>query len=159
MLTITILTACLPWVLKALANKSYVSKPKGSASWLPLLAAMLFAVSYVLPTINISGTETFQQHFVGGGIYSACLFIYFRHTLGWKLPKYTAILFLFAWVSALGVANELFEFTLHQLHLVEIDISDTSWDLVANTLGAFAGYLLLHPLLGSGSSVNDRHQR
>jgi glycopeptide antibiotics resistance protein len=37
----------------------------------------------------------------------------------------------------LGVANELFELFITQSGLIHLDPSDTWWDLLANTLGAY----------------------
>lgn len=135
-------TACLPLIIMGISRKQ-TGKHLGSYSWLPLLAAALFLVSYYIPTIHISNeTDTFQQHFVGGGMYTACLFIYFQKLLRWNASFLVGLAGLFAWVSALGVANELFEFALVKLNITNIDIRDTSWDLFANTCGALAGYIL-----------------
>jgi hypothetical protein len=115
-----------------------------SYGWLPALAAFLFIFAFLLPNIHISSeTNTFQQHFVGGGIYTACLYIYFKKLLGWKLPLLASFVVLFAWASAFGVANELLEFTLNKLNLAQIGTGDTDWDLLANTLGALTGYVVL----------------
>jgi hypothetical protein len=104
----------------------------------------LFIIAFFIPDISISSeTTTFQQHFVGGGLYVACLYVYVKQLLGWKLPLRASILALFAWVAAFGVANELIEFTLTKLQLAQINTVDADWDLLANTLGAFVGYGLL----------------
>lgn len=139
-------TACLPLIVMLVARQTG-SKLQSSYNWLPSIAALLFLVSYFIPDIHISReTDTFQQHFVGGGLYSACLFIYLQRLLRWSASLASGLAQLFAWVSALGAANELFEFAVTKLNLVYIDTHDTSWDIVANTCGAFAGYIIF--LLG-----------
>jgi len=141
---IALLTALLPYLIKRLARVLPTVKIHESADWLPILAAFLFVIAWFLPNIHISDeTTTFQQHFVGGGMYCACLYVYFKKLFGWKLPLATSLIVLFAWVSAFGVANEMLEFTLTKLGLAQIGIGDTDWDLLANTLGAFMGYFIL----------------
>ena len=115
-----------------------------ACAWLPVLAGVLMVVSTQLPNIHISNqTSTFQQHFVGGGMYSACLYLYAKQLFRWRLNWLIDLLALFAWVSAFGVANKMMEFALLELHLAHINTADAYWDLLANTLGVFAGYLLL----------------
>jgi hypothetical protein len=123
-------------------------------------------VSIFLPNVHISDqTTTFQQHFVGGGMYSACLYLYAVQLFNWRLHWLVHLTVLFAWVSALGVANKLMEFAVLELHLAHIDTADAYWDLLANTLGGFAGYMLLCRLPGlrppevRGSGVINRWWR
>lgn len=118
-----------------------------SYSWLPFLAACLFVSAFFLPNIHISSeTSTFQQHFTGGGIYTACLYLYFKKLLGWRLSVLASLVVLLAWTSTFGVANELLEFTLTKLNLANIGSGDTDWDLLANTLGSLTGYVILSVL-------------
>ena len=139
-----IVTACLPIIMKFTAKCMPNIKFYSGSSWLPILAGILIVVSTQLPNINISNqTSTFQQHFVGGGMYSACLYLYAKQIFNWKLYWLVDLLALFAWVSAFGVANKMMEFALLELHLANIYTGDAYWDLLANTLGGFIGYLLL----------------
>jgi hypothetical protein len=143
-LLITLLTTLLPYIVKRVVAFIPAIKVQKSYDWLPILAAFLFIIAWFLPDIHISKeTTTFQQHFIGGGIYSACLYVYFKKLLGWKLTLIPSLFILFTWVSAFGVANELIEFTLTKLNVAQIGTGDTDWDLLANTLGAFMGYVLL----------------
>lgn len=93
-----------------------------------------------LPAVHIANTTTFPQHFVGGGMYSACLYMYVKQVFGWRLHWVVDVLALFAWVSAFGVANKLAEFALLETGLANIYTGDAYWDLLANTLGGFVGY-------------------
>ena len=143
-LFVGIVTALLPFLVKLAVHTMQGMKIHKSYDWLPVVAAFLFVVAWFIPDIHISNeTTTFQQHFVGGGIYSAFLFVYFKKLLGWKLSLIPSLIVLFAWVSAFGVANELIEFTLTKLNLAQISTGDTDWDLLANTLGAFTAYGIL----------------
>jgi len=143
-LFITLLTALLPYIVKQLVVIIPSVKVQKSYDWLPLLAAFLFIAAWFIPDIHISkDTTTFQQHFIGGGVYSACLYVYFKKLFGWKLALIPSLITLFAWVSAFGVANELIEFKLTKLNLAQIGTGDTDWDLLANTVGAFLGYITL----------------
>lgn len=146
-LLLSVATACLPIIVR------YISKlfPKinlhPANAWLPILAGVCMVVSTYLPNVHISDqTSTFQQHFVGGGLYSALLYFYFKQLFDWKLNWLLDLLALFAWVSALGVANKLIEFALLELGLAHIYTGDAYWDLLANTLGGFLGYLILFRL-------------
>ena len=140
-----IVTACLPIIVQFIPRVFSTIKLYPARSWLPVLAGLLIVISTQLPNIHISTqTSTFQQHFVGGGIYSACLYIYAKQLFNWRLHWFIDLCALFAWVSAFGVANKMIEFTFLELHLAHIDTADAYWDLLANTLGGFVGYLLLY---------------
>jgi hypothetical protein len=142
-LTITVLTALLPlivpqltWILRLRTYPSPV--------WLPSIAAVLFYFSFYLPDIHISPeTTTFQQHLVGGGMYSGVLYLYAKRLFHWNFSGIGDIVMLFAWVSSLGVINKLLEFALAKSNLMILDMSDAYWDLLANTLGAYLVYLIL----------------
>jgi hypothetical protein len=143
-------TACLPLIVPYFERIAPAVKIHPANSWIPILAGILIVISTQLPNIHISTqTSTFQQHFVGGGMYSACLYIYAKQLFKWRLHWAIDLLALFAWVSAFGVANKMMEFALLELHLAHIDTSDAYWDLLANTLGGFVGYLLFYKLANS----------
>jgi uncharacterized membrane protein YidH (DUF202 family) len=136
-------TAALPLLVSLVARQVPAFKPRRPDPLWVYLAALLIVVSVLLPDIHISNqTQTFQQHFVGGGMYVACLFIYIKQLLNWRLHWTAEILVLFAWVSAFGVAVELLEFLATQVDIVHLANADTDWDLLANTLGAFCLFLL-----------------
>jgi hypothetical protein len=139
---VTILTLLLPVIVPRLANRYHYQLHPASI-WLLVAAAILYFAGTFLPDIHISSeTSTFQEHFLGG-VYTALLYIYFAQLAGWRPRWYVALFTLFAWTSALGTFNELVEFTLVKLNITYIDITDTSWDLVANTCGSFAAYGLV----------------
>ncbi|MBP9852444.1 MAG: hypothetical protein QG629_46 [Patescibacteria group bacterium] len=114
------------------------SKHKG---WL-LLACVLFFVSWFLPSPEIHGRDTsFTTHFVGGGIFCGFLWLYLLKAIRPKFSsRWLEPLSLFALVCMLGVVNELFEIFLFELGRMSFGITDTSWDLLANTLGALIFY-------------------
>jgi len=145
---LAIATACLPVIVPFIHRLLPVIKLYPARSWLPVLAGFLIAISTQLPNIHISNqTTTFQQHFVGGGMYSACLYIYAKQLFNWRVHWFIDLCALFAWVSAFGVANKMIEFAFLELHLAHIDTADAYWDLLANTLGGFFGYLLLYKII------------
>ena len=109
------------------------------------LAGLLFLVSWYLPSPLVNGEQThFMTHFVGGGLFTATLgaYILLATKRTTRYAWYYEAAMLYALVSALGVANELFEVMLYRVGLMPAGISDTSWDLVANTLGAALGFVL-----------------
>ena len=110
-----------------------------------VLACVLFAVSWYLPSPLVHGAQThFMTHFVGGGLFTAALVAYVLlvKKQAARYKWYYEAAALFALVSTLGVANELFEVVLYWAGLMPAGIADTSWDLVANTLGAATGFII-----------------
>lgn len=119
---------------------------KKDTSTLPLLiGGILFFISWYLPSPLINGENTaFTTHFIGGGVFSGFVWYYIKNALGWQPKRWRALLelaSLYALVSSLGVANELFELVIKMGGLTTIPLTDTSWDLLANTLGAFAFWI------------------
>lgn len=142
---LAVITALLPYLVRYIPRFFPTLKLHDARSWLPLVAGLLMILSTQLPNIHISNeTSTFQQHFVGGGMYAACLYIYAKQLFQWQLHWLIDLVALFAWVSAFGVANKLVEFGFLKLGLAHIDTADAYWDLLANTLGGFVGYALLY---------------
>lgn len=139
---LALLTTCLPLIVHYIPNVVPGIKLCKAPAWLPIVAGILMVVSTRLPDIHISNqTTTFQQHFVGGGMYCACLYLYAKRLFHWRLHWFLDLIVLFAFVSAFGVANKLIEFAFLALHLAHINTADAYWDLLANTLGGFVGYL------------------
>lgn len=127
---------------------AHLSGIRSTTSKLPLVVAgMLYFISWFLPSPLINGQDTsFVTHFVGGGVFVGFLWLYVVNYFDWR-PKHKTleIATLFAAVSTLGAINELFELLLVELNLTEVLISDTNWDILANTLGSlafYAGYLV-----------------
>jgi hypothetical protein len=104
-------------------------------------ACVLFAVSWYLPSPDIYGQQTsFVTHFLGGGVFCGLLGVYLKRAIGWHAKWFAELAALFALVSSLGVINELFEVMLWMVGAMPEGITDTSWDLVANTAGALCCY-------------------
>lgn len=131
----------LPTALARISGKS------STTSRAPLVAAgFLYFISWFLPSPLINGQDTsFMTHFVGGGLFTGFLWLYTKNYLNWQpKQKILEIITLLAAVSALGAANELFELALVEFDLADVLITDTNWDILANTLGSllfYAGYL------------------
>ena len=105
------------------------------------IACVLFCISWYLPSPLIHGEDTsFVTHFIGGGVFTGLLWLYLKQTLGWSSSWYIEVFSLFALVSALGAINELFELFLVETNISSILLTDTSWDILANTLGAVLIY-------------------
>jgi hypothetical protein len=121
------------------------------------VACALFFISWYLPSPLIDGQDTsFVTHFVGGGMFTGFLWLYVRYSLQLKLRWFMDAAILFALVSALGSINELFELFLVQAHLARILITDTSWDILANTLGALLVFILHSIFSILNSNPHDR---
>jgi len=114
-----------------------------------IAACLLFFVSYFVPSPYIHDVDTnFMGHLIGGGLFCGALWLYLKQSLGWKHVWWQEIATIYALTCAFGVFNELFEVVLYELHAPMMKtIADTSYDLVANTLGAglfYLGYWIYH---------------
>lgn len=102
-----------------------------------IIAGLIYFVSWYLPSPKVDQMQTaFMTHFVGGGIFSGIVWVYVRKQLGLNYRPLQDLVFTYILVSALGVANELFEFFITRTGLASLTSYDTWWDLVANTSGA-----------------------
>jgi hypothetical protein len=141
-LFVAAVTLFLPIILRRISRRLGL-KLNPAPYALLVIATVVYLVGPLLPDIHISAsTDTFQEHFMGG-VYTALLYVFFSRLFGWRPRWWLNLLGLFAWTSAFGVFNELFEFAIVQLNLIQIDITDTSWDLVANTVGSLTAFALL----------------
>lgn len=111
--------------------------------WLLYLACGLFFVSWYVPSPLIDGQDTaFNTHFIGGGIFTGCLWLYLKYALGWRRYWLVEAFSLFALVSALGCMNELFELLVAKTGIARLPLDDTNWDIAANTAGALLVWLV-----------------
>ncbi len=126
-----------PWIVRHFGGET-----KKYRVWL-LIGILLYTVSWWLPSPLIEGKNTnFTTHFLGGGIFTGMIWYYFKQSLKWKALWLLEAVSLYVFVSALGVANELFEVVLYMFGGMPNGIADTSWDLLANTLGALLFYVV-----------------
>jgi hypothetical protein len=111
--------------------------------WPLLLAGVLFAVSWYIPSSTSAGIPTSSAtHFVGGGIFSGLVWLYLKQQLRWRRSIGIDLVALYGVVSALGVGNELVELAAVRVGLIHLPLTDTSEDLLANTLGASAFWIV-----------------
>ena len=111
--------------------------------WLLGVACAAFFISWYLPSPLINGQQTqFMTHFVGGGIFSGLLWLYIKIEKKWHSTWWVESATLYALVSSLGIANELFELFLYKIGQMPMGITDTSWDLLANTMGSVTFYVI-----------------
>ncbi|MFZ1812298.1 MAG: hypothetical protein WAU02_02100 [Candidatus Saccharimonadales bacterium] len=105
-----------------------------------IAACVLFAVSVYLPSPTIDGMDTqWWTHMVGGGVFCGLIWVYYRRKFARHSWAYELVQLL-ALTSFLGVVNELYELAAY-VYLNGSPIADTSWDLLANTLGAMTLYI------------------
>lgn len=129
----------LPLLLKRLGARQSMQP---AVRWWLLAATSIYLVSWWLPSPLIDGVDTsFTTHFVGGGVFCGVLGVYILRAFGVSFKPWQQAVLLFALVSSLGVLNELFELLMVRSGLMRIRITDTSWDLLANTLGALTFYI------------------
>lgn len=124
----------------------YLSRVLGKAEqsyrWILYVACVLFFTSWYLPSPLIHGQDTsFVTHFVGGGIFTGLLWVYLTRAFKWSAHWLLEIASLFAFVSALGAVNELAELFFMESGIANITLTETNWDILANTLGAVVTYV------------------
>lgn len=140
------LSIVVPTALYAFLPKwvSFLTKKRLTRDTILLAACVVYFLSWYLPSPLIYGEDTaFTTHFVGGGLFSGLLWLFLKKQMGWKFSPLMEWISLYALVSALGVVNELFEFTIVETNLVHnLNGADTWWDLVANTSGAMLFWLV-----------------
>lgn len=133
----------LPVIIYIVARRVATYYKLKSNNLLLAAACLLFGVSIVLPSPQIHGENTeFMTHFFGGGIFMGLIWLYFKPLLPSRVWWHDLI-WLYALTSALGVLNELYELFSFEMGLNAKPLTDTSWDLFANTLGMlvfYAGY-------------------
>ena len=131
------LACAVPYVLR---RHGFANETK--YRWLLYLACVLFFISWYLPSPLIDGRDTsFTTHFVGGGLFTGLLWVYLVLAMRWRSHWLVMAFSVFALVSALGCINELAELFMVKAGIARIEIDDTNWDILANTLGAAAVWL------------------
>lgn len=145
MVNAIILSLVIPALLLVLTPRIvtyFGGEPKRYMPWL-YAASVLYMISWWLPSPLIEGRDTsFTTHFLGGGVFTGMVWYYLKQSLKWSAHWLLEAFSLFVLVSTLGVANELLEVVLYVFGRMPNGISDTSWDLLANTLGALTFYLV-----------------
>lgn len=127
-----------PWIINR-----YKSVDDSSHRWILYLACFLFFISWYLPSPMIDGQDTsLMKHLIGGGFFSGLLWWYIKRSFNWRSNVLMEFLSLFALVSVLGCVNELAELAMVQLSIAAINLSDTNWDILVNTLGAGLIFLI-----------------
>lgn len=121
----------LPRVVFALAGWPRPTRLRA----LPWVAVALVVVAWFLPRPElVDGTDTLVLHAVGAGAGCAVLTVFLAANLGWQ-SSLARIGLAFVVTAVLGTVNELGELALDLA--VDVDlIADTSWDLLANVVGA-----------------------
>jgi len=106
------------------------------------VSLILFAISWYLPSPLIDGQNTsFSTHVVGGGMFTAFFWEYIRRSLNLHIHLLLDGFLLFCLVSGLGAINEIFELVAVLGNFYTITLTDTSYDIFANTLGASVVWL------------------
>jgi len=114
---------------------------------LPWISVLLFVVAWRLPNPDLAGTSTFTQHAVGGGAACAVLgtYIALNTSIGLNPGLRSSLLRIglaFTVAATMGTGNELLELGYDQIQGTTLS-ADTSWDLLANSVGAVTAALLI----------------
>ena len=126
----------LPYALEKLFGKKPVSR------WPLAVGGFLYFIAWYLPSFDVHGQNTgFVTHLTGGFV-CGLFWLYSKNHLKLKFSPIVDLVFLYAVVSSLGVANELFELLAHELKLTAITGFDTWWDLLANTSGTVIFWII-----------------
>ncbi len=134
----------LKWLTWEL-NKPF--KPKKHVQWLVL--TLIFSIAgLILSELSPSGQGigNFLLHAVGGGMATACTYLYISKNLDVRINWRLNFALLFIFVSAFGIVNELLEYAaeLADMGIFSLDSQDTWRDFVANSSGSFTVLLLYY---------------
>ena len=112
-------------------------------SWIAI-ALVIQGLSGIAFGIIGGKAGNFVYHAVGGGVVTTLLYVYLKRTYGLRFNWRVELVLIYAFVSALGVLNELAEYAFEMLNLglLSFDSHDTWRDFVANTSGAVAAWLV-----------------
>jgi uncharacterized membrane protein YjdF len=135
--------ASLPWLISRVFGKS-ISR----SDWVTVGVAMTVTAVVAGTLFILTDNErpaNFALHALGGGVPAAVLYILMRKVFGLKLTVWQDLILLFFFVSGLGALNELAEFLLDVTtgFSYSRDRFDTWYDILANSLGALFGWLVL----------------
>lgn len=129
----------MPWLVVRFVLSTKISRKisyRKAAPYL-LVAAGVWAIGFWLPNIPVTiQSDSFSLH-TAGGVAAGILWMFILKAYGIRFGTWWhAPLSLYAFVSSLGVLNELFEVLLNLTGWENIYNLDAQWDLVANTFGA-----------------------
>lgn len=130
----------IPIVIYIVARKIGTQYHIKNQQLLLVLACVLFGASIFFPSPPIYGEQTeFFTHFFGGGFFMGLIWLYFKPLFQLK-TWYYELFWLYLLTCAFGVLNELYELFIYVVGLNTKPVTDTSWDLLANTLGMLVFY-------------------
>ncbi len=139
LLTILFIVALLWWLQWEFKRQVDLRK-----YWRWIVAALLVQALSGIAFAVIGGVVgNFIYHAVGGGIMTTLFFIYLLKTYAIQMSWRVELVVLYAFVSALGVINELAEYAAEffiGVGTLSWDSHDTWRDLVANTSGALLAW-------------------
>lgn len=138
LITLSFLVALVVWLQYEFKRDVAVFK-----YWKWVAAALIIQFLSSLAANAIGGKlGNFQYHAIGGGVVSFLFYVYLLKTYHLRFNWRIELVLLFAFVSSLGVLNELAEYALELLHVEQFtyDLHDTWRDFVANTLGALIAW-------------------
>jgi hypothetical protein len=95
------------------------------------------------------------QHAFGGGFLAFLTCFLVAKDMGRPITRFQFFVLSFLIVTALGVANEIFEFVMQDFFgfYFAKHLNDTWLDLVSNTVGALTAALILVPLIRKGGNT------
>lgn len=137
-MTVSFLVVLMAWLKYEFKRDVQVYK-----HWKWVAAALLFqAAAGVVFAIYTTKEGNFFYHAVGGGVMTTLLFIYLQKTYRLHFNWRVDLVLLYAFVSALGILNELAEYAFELLGFgkLSFDAQDTWRDFVANTSGAIIAW-------------------
>jgi Na+/melibiose symporter-like transporter len=146
-LGIPVMLLLVPWVItRILRTDASVKFPYWPHCWWLWGAAFTWFAAIQLPDIPISSeTTSTTVHLLGGALIGPLLFAYFTKAYDIKKheKRWVRYLLVYSAVGGLfGLSNEILEFFLVKLHIMSIDITDTSWDIVENFVGLTVTFIV-----------------
>lgn len=138
LLAYTVLSAMVVFALKHETHRKFIGRVTPTL----IVAGCALATAAIIGTTSESIEANVVQHMIGGGFVSGLLLIYIAQGFRFHLPLRFLLLVILAFVSLLGVFNEIAEFLVqeHSYLLFNTTPNDTWHDLVANTCGGLLAW-------------------
>lgn len=144
---IPLLLLVVPWItVKVFTTPASRGFRYREGVWYLSIASIAWFWAIQLPNVPVSSeTESTTMHLIGGFIIGPALYAYFMKAYKVEQPQRWWVRFfaLYAFVGGIfGLSNELLEFVGTKLHVLNVDLGDTSWDIFENFVGLTGAFIV-----------------
>ncbi|MDQ2933220.1 MAG: hypothetical protein M3Q80_02460 [bacterium] len=139
----------LEYVFNLFFEKHLVHLSKRSIGSVAVIVFVSFLGYFLVSLIPDIETSNRLLHMFGGGFLGMMVCFLVVKDSCIHITRFQFFVFSFFVVTALGVSNEIMEFVLHRYFGLEFatHVTDTSLDLISNTIGIIIGSIAFTPFV------------